>query len=266
MLFKYVENLLNFRPLVKKCPKELRRLHEMFVQTIAGLHHIGYDAHSFITVVLLVSKLDQESRELWEFESRRLYRIHDSGHTKDRKYVCPKLGDVLNFIDERARQLEHSVTTCKVGALVSPPKKHVSAVTTISDAAASEVTCNYVDQRRLLKPKPKFHPRKVQDKFVQKLPAKLEQKPSAIGGAQDSVVLAGCVCCGDRNHKLWNCAQFRELDWLQKRACVFKAHLCYNCLSSGHSVNQCPSSFTCKTCKERHHFLLHNEEKRENRS
>ena len=33
--------------------------------------------------------------------------------------------------------------------------------------------------------------------------------------------------------------------------------LCFNCFQSGHSSNACPSKFTCRECKMKHHTLLH---------
>ena len=32
---------------------------------------------------------------------------------------------------------------------------------------------------------------------------------------------------------------------------------CYNCLQLGHNVSKCPSKFTCRECRQKHHTLLH---------
>ena len=37
--------------------------------------------------------------------------------------------------------------------------------------------------------------------------------------------------------------------------------LCFNCFQSGHSSNACPSKFTCRECKMKHHTLLHRPQK-----
>ena len=36
-----------------------------------------------------------------------------------------------------------------------------------------------------------------------------------------------------------------------------KNKLCFNCLSKGHSVDDCPSRHSCRECEHKHHSLLH---------
>lgn len=62
-------------------------------------------------------------------------------------------------------------------------------------------------------------------------------------------------CEGD--HILPQCSQFVSLDIDSRRSFVKRKALCFNCLRSGHSCNNCRSTFRCRVCKSRHHSLVH---------
>ena len=65
-----------------------------------------------------------------------------------------------------------------------------------------------------------------------------------------------CGFCS-KAHYISSCDEFTKLSFKERQQKVFNLHLCYNCLSSRHSSKECRSGFTCKTCNERHHSLLH---------
>ena len=64
LIAKYLENLLNFKPLTIKSSKELRRLHETFMLNTQGLLNLGYPFDNFVMVFMMATKLDTETREL----------------------------------------------------------------------------------------------------------------------------------------------------------------------------------------------------------
>lgn len=64
-----------------------------------------------------------------------------------------------------------------------------------------------------------------------------------------------CVVCS-RNHYITGCAEFLNLDVNQRFELVKRNRLCINCLKHGHQLQTCTSQ-SCKTCKGRHHSLLH---------
>ncbi|XP_058817061.1 uncharacterized protein LOC131680357 [Topomyia yanbarensis] len=64
------------------------------------------------------------------------------------------------------------------------------------------------------------------------------------------------LACSD-SHSLRNCPVFLGKDVRQRRKLVSQKRLCWNCLSFGHPARKCVSKFTCRTCHERHHSLLH---------
>ena len=65
-----------------------------------------------------------------------------------------------------------------------------------------------------------------------------------------------CPACR-KEHKLFNYPTFRDWDHQQRQRCVKSNHLCFNCLTTGHSVSKCLSNRTCKECNERHHTMLY---------
>ncbi|XP_053667343.1 uncharacterized protein LOC128716761 [Anopheles marshallii] len=59
------------------------------------------------------------------------------------------------------------------------------------------------------------------------------------------------------DHRLSSCPVFIAKDVQQRREVVTTKGLCWNCLSNTHQVRACKSGYTCRTCRERHHSLLH---------
>ncbi|XP_037943125.1 uncharacterized protein LOC119675975 [Teleopsis dalmanni] len=66
-----------------------------------------------------------------------------------------------------------------------------------------------------------------------------------------------CVFCLKKNHSITTCQRFIMLSTKDKKEKVRQLQLCYNCLNKGHSVSECPSRYSCRFCKQRHHSLIH---------
>ncbi|XP_053678616.1 uncharacterized protein LOC128728991 [Anopheles nili] len=58
-------------------------------------------------------------------------------------------------------------------------------------------------------------------------------------------------------HALRNCPIFSGKDVQQRREIVASKQLCWNCLSAAHQAKACKSDYSCRTCHQRHHTLLH---------
>ncbi|KAJ3661368.1 hypothetical protein Zmor_005766 [Zophobas morio] len=65
-----------------------------------------------------------------------------------------------------------------------------------------------------------------------------------------------CLNCSDE-HPLTKCDAFLEMEPRNRHTFARKKNLCYNCLSTVHSVSKCPSKLNCRVCDCRHHTLLH---------
>jgi len=84
------------------------------------------------------------------------------------------------------------------------------------------------------------------------------------GGHTKGVFLAAsegkekCAYCTSI-HKLYTCANFKNLSVGDRINFVREAKLCFNCLYPSHTVDKCKSRFSCFVCKGKHNTLLHYE-------
>lgn len=58
-------------------------------------------------------------------------------------------------------------------------------------------------------------------------------------------------------HSIRNCFKSKALNAKKRQDIVRRNRLCFNCLSNVHVTQNCTSTFTCSTCKQKHHSLLH---------
>lgn len=65
-----------------------------------------------------------------------------------------------------------------------------------------------------------------------------------------------CVLCNN-NHALYKCPDFNSKPPNERFQFVKQKNLCVNCLSHIHKTINCNSTMTCRTCKKKHHSLLH---------
>ncbi|XP_055590674.1 uncharacterized protein LOC129742757 [Uranotaenia lowii] len=65
-----------------------------------------------------------------------------------------------------------------------------------------------------------------------------------------------CPVCRSGSHKTEQCAKFYRMRVIDRKDLVRRLRLCFNCLDSGHFVENC-SCCSCSKCGQRHHVLLH---------
>ncbi|XP_062534139.1 uncharacterized protein LOC134203281 [Armigeres subalbatus] len=65
-----------------------------------------------------------------------------------------------------------------------------------------------------------------------------------------------CFACFER-HFLFQCQTFSKMPVSQRRELISQRKLCWNCFRTGHHARSCSSKFSCRTCRDRHHTLLH---------
>ncbi len=66
----------------------------------------------------------------------------------------------------------------------------------------------------------------------------------------------GCPYCNG-HHSLYFCQAFKNLNVDKRNNVLSRNKLCDNCLSRGHSLEECSSTHTCRECEKKHHTLLH---------
>ena len=74
---------------------------------------------------------------------------------------------------------------------------------------------------------------------------------------QNRLCLRSSVPVCKESHPLYKCSTFRSWNQDERHVHARKMKLCFNCLSSGHSLQGCPRKRSCCECHRRHHTLLH---------
>ena len=79
------------------------------------------------------------------------------------------------------------------------------------------------------------------------------------GSRTDSQVGAwNCKLC-NKQHGVWTCSEFKELEVPKRWECAKKVKLCFRCLGEDHHGQHCFRTRVCdlEGCQEVHHWLLH---------
>ena len=98
-------------------------------------------------------------------------------------------------------------------------------------------------------------------------PAVSSQQPTASSGKPYSATVKtahattgspsklSCYAC-KKNHYLYQCPTFIDMDLEQKKLICKNRELCTNCFSHRHPLEDCPSRMSCGKCREKHNELL----------
>nr|XP_034824254.1 uncharacterized protein LOC117982080 [Maniola hyperantus] len=65
-----------------------------------------------------------------------------------------------------------------------------------------------------------------------------------------------CSFCNE-SHSISSCPEFLKKSVDERMNIATEKSWCYNCLRSSHQLRNCNSIFSCRTCKRKHHSLLH---------
>ena len=228
----HFDSLLHFKPIHGRSAKDLRRLHEVFTQNCMSLLNLGHNVEGSFLVHILGSKLDTESKELWEREVVALPK-----HTTSGKARLPDSDRLLEFIAQRARTLERAPGGFQKSTVPGAKKNSALAAAVSGGRTVPDAPRFVADQR-----KPPYVPRKD---FQKPVPGFRKSEPCG-------------HCQGE--HRVWTCEAFKNASMEVKKQTIAKARLCFNCMSSGHAALACPSTFKCKVCQRKHHTLLHVEQ------
>lgn len=83
-----------------------------------------------------------------------------------------------------------------------------------------------------------------------------ENSNEASANKHISPMRSTCILCNE-SHKLIHCEEFLNKTISERIKFVNQKSLCDNCFGNSHSRDTCMSKFTCRTCKQKHHSLLH---------
>ncbi|CAG7724507.1 unnamed protein product, partial [Allacma fusca] len=172
-LVKTLIEKFNFQPyLTHKSVSQLRQLVDTSTSCILALKALDRkvsvdDDNDWVTHGIM-SRLDQDTRELWE--------------SKLGREAMPKLRELLEFLDDRVR---------------------------ILGTASNK---NQLNER------------------------KTEANNKRQISAHQTNLEQNCPSCNE-GHSIYSCKEFAKMNATDKKRCVEKRHLCYNCLKPGHGAS-----------------------------
>lgn len=94
-------------------------------------------------------------------------------------------------------------------------------------------------------------------RYVSGLNPKSNNQNSNRNIAHHSNSQSNCKLCSSSNHALYKCPKFISFPVPERVKAIKRSRCCFNCLQENHSVSQCPSNQTCKTCNGKHHTMIH---------
>ncbi len=196
----HLDAIFHFKPLHSKSGKDLRRLHEVFTQNVLSLLNLGHTVDGIVLVYLMGTKLDPESRELWEREVVVLPKDKSSGKSK-----MPTSDQLLRFVQYRAKTLEHAPSWSNKGVAhgVATKKNVVATAEAFGDytgpgafALATDAKGGGVPPRR-----------------------------NRVPWSKNPVSSAPCFHCGKTDHLIWACQGFKSATMDHKKHTLTKNKL-----------------------------------------
>ncbi|XP_039309935.1 uncharacterized protein LOC120358750 [Solenopsis invicta] len=83
-------------------------------------------------------------------------------------------------------------------------------------------------------------------------------RTARVTSASTTASSPACPLCA-ASHFINRCPQFLKKTPTQRMEVIKQANRCLNCLSYKHAAQACPSRYSCRTCQNRHHSMLHND-------
>jgi len=85
---------------------------------------------------------------------------------------------------------------------------------------------------------------------------KLTRQQKITSATASKAANLSCPICKSA-HFINKCPKFVEKSPSQRLEIVKQSSRCINCLSTKHTIQSCPSKYSCRTCKKKHHSMLH---------
>ncbi|KOC58710.1 hypothetical protein WH47_09231 [Habropoda laboriosa] len=192
-------------------------------ETAAGLRdfvsHVLQHLRSLTTLNVPVEHWDHLLMSILLPKLAQQTRMAYDSTLKDKE--TPKISGLMEFLRQRSRRLETTAT---------------SRTNTQTSRASPRVSPT--PQRRQTKRIPNISSRKDSKVFVTTTPLK------------------NCALCKDKAHTIHRCEEFHALSVSERINAARKEKLCFKCLRTGHSTQECTSS-QCRICNLGHNTLLH---------
>lgn len=235
IISKHLENILDIEPCDEKNISTLRNLLNVYSENIKALEalYFNFDENyewSCMVLTILLRKIPISLRKNFERQLKSPSRI-------------PDVSSLITF-------LEHELAACEISSSNSGQFQKTSPK---SDGLHTKTFKSFRGGNMAAQPAHSSNAKRV-------FAANFNQSNSESACNTQPNVPSNksyrCLFC-DAQHSLTKCSKFLSLTPSNRYSFVQSKNICFNCLHVGHDVRQCKSSFVCRSCKKRHHSLLH---------
>lgn len=219
-VYAHIAKIVNISPMGQASAEKLRAMIDTVDQHLRMLQRFEIQTEHWgpIVCVLLLEKLDVETRNKWE--------------SKDSLPAMPDLNALFTYLEQRILAIRNTEQSAK--------RTQQSATSTASGNSMnrSSKTSGETKQR--------FHP------YERKQHAAANGQPN-----KPKPIAPDCPQCGNNiRHFLWSCDAFRALTSTSQLEQLKKWGICELCLKETHKVSEC-SKGVCPICKSgRHNSLI----------
>ena len=234
---------------IRHCLTALRKLLNTITEKVAGLRNAGVETGYFFLTHIILRKLDPDTRRAWETYNSETTRwrelrnkagieLEQDKRNADLDKWDLEFQSLMEFLVERVQSWE------RAGRGVGNAGRAQSAQ---SKGAHSAIVSNSQEGHRSSTPPP--------ESFSSNYASGLDENCEPTNAPPK---ILQCVQCKTKDHfQLSRCPVFLKMDQKARHDACRQLNVCYNCLSPTHRSPACNSKFTCRTCKKKHHSLLH---------
>lgn len=117
---------------------------------------------------------------------------------------------------------------------------------------------HFTEQAKQKKPSPKVPFQSAQSKHLSMSHALIaaDESPAEVSRPITTTRSIACSFCNE-SHSISSCPEFLKKSIDERMQIATDRNWCFNCLKSSHQLRNCNSIFSCRTCKRKHHSLLH---------
>lgn len=222
-VYAHIAEIVTIAPITKPSAEKLRSMIDIVDQHLRMLKRFDIDTDHWspIMCVLLLGKLDAETRNQWE--------------SKDSLPAMPDLNSLFTYLEQRIlaiRNVEMSERRLQNTPSALPPS-----------IAAKSTKTNATPQNN------RYHP------YEHKRNADLS-KSNAETRAPTASNAPKCMQCDNgTQHYLWQCDAFKQLQLAAKLKKLEQWGVCEVCLIAKHNAKDCPKGM-CPICKHGKHNSL----------
>ena len=226
ILDSHFGGMLTAKRMAGETHEEMQRLTNEFTLHTASIERMYekdflYDA---LVAHLVIFRLEPHTRDLWETEN---------------KNKIPSWPELQKFLQERRKTLS-TMPTPKVNLKQVTSTKNISSASNKPNWRSSNVNAASKTSESTVAPTASVTTHQNHATAPAAVPANLR-----------------CLMCSG-NHRLNACNVFLQLSIPDRLKKVQDWRICTNCFGR-HAVDDCKSLFTCRSCHQRHHTMLHHD-------